>query len=186
MSLYLSFAISPARRPRLYWLDWALAPATDFSVSVDSSRLRSVSFVPPSTFPGPSSWAEPGWAPVAGPTAAFSYLYHSEFSWCPFFLPCRRSTVFRIRHFQAACRCLPFSALQYEVQFGLTFQSDPSTWRVPSVRERQLLLNFLQFHTEYCMSSAQSSAHSADFELEQLRLLGNSFHGGVVSWLLGH
>ena len=36
------------------------------------------------------------------------------------------------------------------------------------------------------MSSAAASADPVGFEREQMRLLGNSFHCGVVAWLLGH
>ena len=179
-------ALSPARRPRLYWFDWALAPASDFSVSVDNSRLRSVTFVPPSHFPDPSSWVEPGWAPVAGPSAIFPTFTTPNFRGVPSASPAgiQRSSESAISRWHAdACRFPPF---QYESSFGLIFNGLSSTWRVPSVRERQLLLNFRQFHTECCMSSAHAASSPAEFELEQLRLLGNSFHCGVVSWILGH
>ena len=79
-----------------------------------------------------------------------------------------------------------FPPFQYESHFGLLFQGGSSSWRVPLVLERQLLLNLRAFHTECCWASSQASVDPSGFELEQPHLLGNSFHCGVVAWLVGH
>ena len=143
-------ALSPVRRPRLYWFDWSLAPADDFSVSIDSHGLRSISFRPRSAPVDHISWCEPGWALQAGQDVVFPIFTTPRMASRQGPTPAgiQRASSEAIARWQADGRRRP--PFHYESWCGLLSEGDPATWRLPSVRERQLLLIFFCFHTEPC------------------------------------
>ena len=142
--------LSPVRRPRYYWFDWALAPCADFSVSEDVRGLRSVHFRIPSTAVDPAFWAEADWWPVGGSSAIFPTFTTPKSNGRPGSVPAglQRASQDAISRWRADAFCFP--PFQYESRFGMVYKGDPASWRLPSVQERQLLLNFRCFHTEAC------------------------------------
>ena len=74
-----------------------------------------------------------------------------------------------------------FPPYQYRDSHGLW--SKKGEWRRPSAQEREACMRFPVGYTKHCVVKAEQQGES--YEDARVSLIGNSWHVGVVAWLLG-
>ena len=128
---------TPVRRPRLYWFDSCISPTSGVTISESTDNLRSIN-VPSVPFPDHRDWCEPGWKPVS-PTIPFPTFVCASSTGVPHPNP---SGIDRAdSHAQARWKADNFKFPPYQCcwEARLVSSSDPSSWRRPSVLEREVL-----------------------------------------------
>eukprot|EP00438_Fugacium_kawagutii_P000699 Skav220040 [mRNA] locus=scaffold2981:259455:271618:+ [translate_table: standard] len=173
-----SCGISLCRRPRLYWLSWELHEEEGAQLS----------------FPMGDDYSCFGEAILEAPVDASSFLekgWHLAGEHLPTFTTARPSAkpgrkpagLHQLEpHEEARWRAdnHRFPPYQYQQTCGVV--NAKGEWRTPSVSEREAVLGFPVGYTKMCV--AKTYQKGVDFENKRLSLLGNSWHVGVIAWLL--
>eukprot|EP00973_Karenia_brevis_P080982 11233791-Karenia_brevis.AAC.1 len=74
----------------------------------------------------------------------------------------------------------------YQFQRKYTINEVGGGRRPPNSRERELLMDFEGHHTATARRTGERKSKARELESVRCALVGNSFHCGVVAWLLSH
>ena len=171
--------ISLCHRPRLYWVDWELlaGPGVQLVYGSDgrlpihgevklAAPVDSQQFLEPGSAMGGDrlptfTTSRPSATPMRKPAGLKDCLPHEVSRWQ------------QDRH--------RFPPYQYKDKHCILQQG---SLRTPSVREREVIMGFPAGYTTQCLKKSEhgSVAHSD----VRLSLLGNSWHVGVVAWILSN
>eukprot|EP00438_Fugacium_kawagutii_P029401 Skav223382 [mRNA] locus=scaffold2634:238975:242134:+ [translate_table: standard] len=169
--------VSPARRPRLYWIDWELLAKPDLSFDVLASGRTKVSMK--CSFKV-EDYLLPGWekhSPGAFPTFTTARPRDS-----PGYKPaglhqCDESDL-------SMWRQDDFRFPPYQYQKAHCVYDKHGTRRLLSCDEREVMMGFPKGYTTHCMSKAQQGTQShSDCRLS---LIGNSWNVTTIAVLLSH
>ncbi|CAK0887947.1 unnamed protein product [Prorocentrum cordatum] len=156
-----AMGVGLARRPRLYWLSWALqARAGVIDITDEEKYFKVKLHASPSDFP---AWAEDGWSLLepkhALPTSAKlqkgSHLQCTETSY-----------VSQVYNFEDE---------------NLLWNTGRTAWRIPAADERETLMGFDRGCTR---AAVKESVPSLETEIIRSSLIGNSFSVQVVPYIL--
>ena len=172
-----SVGMSLCRRPRLYWCTWELLSEEGVVVTPpgdgwDYGEIQLFAEVDHSKF------LHKGWSLAGDALPTFTTARPSA---TPGRKPagissCSGEELERWR--EDSHRFPPY---QYMHNAGLV--SRKKEWRAPDVQEREAIMGFPLNYTRVCVPKNEQKG--TDFENTRMTLLGNSWHVGVVSWLLG-
>ena len=169
--------IALCHRPRLYWVDWELCggqgvtflKGSDGRLPIQgevqlTAELDPASFLEPGALMGaeklpPFTTSRPSPQPMRKPAGLKDCQEHEVMRW--------KADDHR------------FPPYQYKDKHCISHQG---TLRTPSVTEREAMMGFPPGYTMQCLKKAE---HGTRHHLDcRLSLLGNSWHVGVVAWLL--
>ena len=173
------FPLSPARRPRFYWVSWSVHVAKGV-------RVRNMGYYDEVLFDGPQvpleeqTWIRSGWKRTV--TGALPTFVRGRPSEQPGYKPAGleeadASAVARWK--QDSHRFPPY---QYAWCCGMIKKG---VWRTPDVHERELIMGFKKDHTITIRTRRQTMEDEEEALNARLSALGNSVHTGVVAFLLG-
>lgn len=74
-----------------------------------------------------------------------------------------------------------FPPYQYKDSYGLW--NKKGEWRRPSAQEREACVGFPIEYTKHCVVKAEQQGQT--YEDARMSMMGNSWHVGVVAWLIG-
>lgn len=178
-----SLNISPCRRPRLWWFDWEV------------HEQDGVNIFPPES---PKSWdwgeitlsspfnvkdfLSPGCKLAGGDTHRLPTFTTAQPKSKPGSLPAGLS--------QCSSRDLQFwredryrfPPYVYQYKHGILHKT--KGWRIPNIQEREAMMFFPINYTFHCCSKTVRKQSIREWEDVRMSLLGNSWHVGVVSFLL--
>ena len=177
---------SHCRRPRLFWLNWQV-PSRPLAELVDVGPFVEIDFSGKQV--AATNWLDPGWELAAGSQGIIPTFVTAVSREKPGENPkglLRATAAAKKRWKRDRYRFAPY---QYAWKYGLVRSkfSGPrriATWRTASVTERELLLRFRRDHTLAGFRSKQRKEKEAVTDV-RLSMVGNSFHCGVVAYLLG-
>ena len=168
------------RRPRLFWLDWKLGRYNDVQFE-DRGLTQKVVFQGLRSHS--SGWLKDGWELYGGednvlPTFVAPHEHHQE----PYPAAGKeRCNEEALKRWQSdRWRYPPY---QYQLTAGLVSKKE-GKWRYPDPEEKELLLKFRAEHTLPCAPAIFEKDHPEAFDNLRGKLLGNSFHCGVLAYLL--
>ena len=175
-----SAGIALCHRPRLYWITWQIREAEGVQVvppatgdnSFAPGQITLVAEVNQAAFlePGSSLAGErlptfttsrPRGQPGRRPAGLERCLPHERERW--------QSDLFR------------YPPYQYRDHSGIL--TSRGAWRSPTVGEREIIMGFPRDYTAPCWPKGQRTAPG--YLDKRCSLVGNSWHVGVVAWLLG-
>ena len=178
-----SLNISPCRRPRLWWFDWEV------------HEQEGVSIYPPES-PKSWDWGEitlsspfnvkdflfPGCKLAGGDTHRLPTFTTAQPKSKPGFLPAGISQCSsRDVQFWKEDR-YRFPPYVYQYKHGILHKT--RGWRIPNIEEREAMMFFPINYTFYCCTKTVRKQSLQEWEDVRMSLLGNSWHVGVVSFLL--
>ena len=173
-----SAGIAICRRPRLYWITWELQdddPHVQFCLSHSSREVAEIRF---SCVIDPSPFLQHGWQMVGDFLPTFTTARPSA-------LPGRKPAGISSCTQEELSRWKNdwhrFPPYQYTERCGL--KGKKQQWRSPDINEREVIMGLPVNYTKACMAKNQQNGW--DYENCRLTLIGNSWQGGVITWLLG-
>jgi len=170
----------PVRRPRLYWITWALSPAEDVSVE-ETERWTAVQLCHPVL--SRASWLPRGWwCHDASPL--FPTLTRGEDKKKPPFKPAGLSTLDQHEYDRWVRDKFAFPAYQYKDKYMVKKKQGP--WQPPPAIMRELLMGFPKDFTYSASRAAERKGNPRLHELTRCSLIGNGFHTPTVAWLISH
>eukprot|EP00438_Fugacium_kawagutii_P019140 Skav224297 [mRNA] locus=scaffold2121:139884:141047:+ [translate_table: standard] len=169
--------VSPARRPRLYWIDWELLPKTDIEKSrLDSGRAK----VTLTAKVDPTQYLLPGWNKAGpGPFPTFTTSRPRD---SPGFKPAglAQCTVQDLERWRQDQYRFP----PYQYQYGHCLLDKQGAVRLLNCDEREVCVGFPRGYTVQCMVKAKHGTQShTDCRLS---LIGNSWNVTTIAVLLSH
>ena len=172
--------ISLCARPRLYWISWELLEQQD--VEVEESTGEGWSRCQPLRLKGKvngKGLLMPGWSLAEGchlPTLTTSR---------PRATPGRRPAGLQHCQPHEVSRWVAdrhrFPPYQYKDDHVLWNRQ--GMWRRPGIQEREALMGFPIDYTRQCVPKGERRGEG--YEDIRMSMIGNSWHVGVVSWLVG-
>ena len=172
--------VSLARRPRLYWCDWELLGGECVHIRPwTKSGLAAFREVEISAHVDPKIYLQPGSAKASSePFPTFTTARpRSHPGRRPAGLE-RLSEEERHAWEEDSFRFPPY---QYQKMLGIVDSNGHH--RLPSIREREVIMGFPKDYTVQCMSKQFHG--QTKHEDERYSLIGNSWNVTVVAWLLG-
>eukprot|EP00435_Cladocopium_sp_Y103_P064632 s325_g26.t1 len=175
-----SHQMSLAHRPRLYWITWELVEGPGIEIFLGSDgRLPIQGQVHLLAEVEASKFLEQGWRKVE-PGKPFPTFTTSR----PSPVPMRRPAGLRdcdeeerARWKEASHRFPPYQFMRCHC-----LENSQGRLRPPSIIEREVIMGFPSNYTVQCMKKQQHG--SQEHEDARLTLVGNSWHVGVVAWLI--
>ena len=171
--------ISLAHRPRLYWVSWELyeQPGVEIYLGTDGKLPIQGQVVLQAEFQE-NQFLEKGWRRVS--TKALPTFTTSRPSSTPLRRPaglkdCNKDELARWK--EARHRFPP-----YQFKDCHCLQNHEGRLRPPNVVEREVIMGFPAGYTNQCFGKALQG--TLDHEDCRLTLVGNSWHVGVIAWLL--
>ncbi len=168
------------RRPRLYWISWPLQQQHNVEV-VQTARWTSLR-LKAKRMPL-SRWVKRGWKCFADYPTLPTFV-RATIRKKPPFMPAGIKTLRRHELQRYARHQFIYPPYQFQDKHLLW---DPKRNLVPPTAEmREILMGYERDYTHAVWSAGARRANPLGFELARCSLLGNTFHAGVVAWLLGH
>ena len=167
--------LSPAHRPRLYWVDWEICPGPDVTFGHTSIGRRSVSFHEAINV---DDYLLPGWKRASD--GKFPTFTTSRPKAKPGYKPAgvRQCQAHELARWQADSHRFP--PYQYKDEHCVTNRQGAK--RILSVEEREVMMGFPKGYTQNCLPKKdQGTQHHTDC---RLTLVGNSWNVTVIAWLL--
>ena len=171
------------RRPRLYWLSWPLRSGQGV-IRDEAPRWTNLQLTVPRASKMPlERWLPRRWRCLDNnplfPTFVRA-IARSEPPWMPAGIAsCTEADLARYKAHNYA-----YPPYQYKPSYLV--RGPDGREQPPTSEMREVLMGFERDHTVNCWSAADRRAHPKAFELARCSLIGNSFHAGVIAWLLSH
>ena len=177
-----SSGMSLCRRPRLYWFNWTVgaqegceifppstAQATDYGEIWFEANVKVENYL------------RPGWKPVR-PDRPFSTFTAAQPSRAPRFAPAGLSSTTTVDQEKWRLDRHRFPPYQYRYDNGVLHRKHG--WRMLSIEEKELIMNFPLGYTESALSKAERKLKGVEADDTRHTLIGNSWQVGVISLLL--
>ena len=168
--------LSLGRRPRLYWTDWELRQEPDVKFSTTEVGRQQILL---KAQVDPRDYIQEGWRKASDdpfPTFTTSRPRPSPGYKPAGFKQCQPHEVERWRADQHR-----FPPYQYQDKHCLVNRAGEH--RLPSIREREVIMGFPRDYTLQCLPKRDQGSQ---FHLDtRLSLIGNSWNVTVVTWILG-
>jgi len=168
------------RRPRLYWISWAVQQQV--GVQEEETPRWTTLRLRHQRMPL-KRWVKRGWRPFLDyPT--FPTFVRATIRKKPPFMPAGIKLLRKHELARYAQHKFIYPPYQFQDKHLLW---NPKRKLVPATAEmREVLMGYDRDYTHAVWSAGNRRANPLGFELARCSLLGNTFHAGVVAWLLGH
>ena len=174
--------ISLCKRPRLFWFNWTVGAQEGCEIFPPSSAAASdygeIWFT---ATVAEENFLRPGWS-RADPTRSFSTFTTAQPSARPRFAPAGLSSTTTVDQEKWAHDRHRFPPYQYAYRNGVTHRKHG--WRMLSIEEKELIMNFPLNYTENALSKAEKKKAGVEADDVRHTLIGNSWHIGVIALLL--
>ena len=170
-----SQGLTLCRRPRLYWVTWELQQQEHIAFQVREDGKREVVF---DNLAEQRKFLE-GNSSLAGENLpTFTTARPSS---VPGRKPAGLHMLNKVEKERWIADWHRFPPYQYAFKCGVL--DGKNNWRLPSLAEREINMGFPLGYTKSCV--AKSLQKGWEFENTRMSLLGNSWHVGIIAWLLG-
>jgi len=168
------------RRPRLWWLTWALTLGDDVTVEV-TDRWTTL-HLHAERMPL-RRWLPQGWK-VTDSSVTFPTFVRAQKRKKPPFKPAgiqvlKRHELKRYKDFQ-------FIFPPYQFQDKYMVENRAKVKRPPTAEMREVLMGYPKDYTHAVMNATDRRKSAEDFDLARSSLIGNAWHAGTAAWIVSH